>query len=97
MTSEIKALKAIGHDLLNDFIALDPNPKMARQRAYQSLSKSGLKHVHFSQMKTYIEVMNACDKLRAMIEKRKKSIKNSQVAPNVRELQKKANELNPQL
>ena len=97
MTSDIQVLKAIGHDLLNDYIALDPNPKLARQRAYIKLSKSNLKHVHFSSMKTYDEVLNACDKLRAMIEGRKKSLKYSQVAPNLREIQKKANELNPHL
>lgn len=94
-------LKQIGHDLLEEYISLDlnKNKKFAKKKAYDYLGKKLRKEytAHFSMMTTEQEVLKANNILRNMIgERRRKMERESkiQIAPNLRELQRSANELN---
>lgn len=108
--SNIQFLKKEGHDLLELYISLDPNRHggvyKEKSHAYRKLEKKLRRHhnAHFSMMTTEQEVIHAISKLRGMIKKRKERIKREEklkeqnrVAPNVRELQRKASELNKEL
>lgn len=105
--SSLRELKNIGHQLLDEYIALKNNyrkDKTERKKAYEKLEKKLKMHhnSHFSMMHTEEEVLHANAKLREMIQKRRNKIENLGwdkvvVAPNVRELQKQANELNKNL
>ena len=101
----IKALKNLGHKLLDEYIALEyrpwRTPPMARKAAYKKLcAKVGeYDNCHFGMMTTRKEVLSAIVKLRRMIKKRRDKIKymashKNVVAPNVSELQKLSAKLN---
>ncbi len=95
---DIKTLKKIGHDLLNEYIALDNirTPNSARKHAYQKLADKMRREeptVHFNRLNTQWELLEAIQKLNKMI--RKRIIKNqlyakekTEFAPNVVELQR---------
>lgn len=102
-------LKNIGHKLLDEYVSLDSYKGSAAERraAYIKLaSKLNLKEevhkAHFSYMHTSKEILNAIRQLEKMIEKRKQRIEfegrnKAFFAPNLMELQQKANELNKHL
>ena len=103
----IKLLKNDGHKLLEEYIQLDSRKgiKFKRNHAYGKLAKK-VKNgnpVHFAQMTTIRELKEAIIKLKKMIKTRKQKLAwenrfgdggEVKVAPNVRELQKLASELN---
>lgn len=104
MIENLAHLKNIGHKLLDEYIALDitKGHQAEKLHAYRELAKK-LKwensSAHFGRMTTSKEVLEAIRKLERMIKKRKNRIEfygsdKIVFAPNVRELQKQATELN---
>ena len=74
-------LKSLGHMYLDDYANLDNrrSGKYARQHAYKKLAfRLNKKSVHFADMKNEREVEEAINKLKSMIARRKKKIKNLQ-------------------
>lgn len=95
--SEIHYFKDIGHQLMEEYISLNPflGDKKDRTAAYENLQKRLRKkhNAHFAMMTTFREVMDANDQLRKMIKERRKKIKllgydKRVYAPNLAELQK---------
>lgn len=103
----IEVLKQIGHDLLEEYISLYHGRlsyKTEKKLAYTRLEKQLIRshNSHFSLMTSKREVFDANDVLRAMVLKRRKDNEKSGVlkvklAPNLKELQKQASELNKDL
>ncbi len=94
----IGQLKHLGHKFLDEYILMDlfrGSIKAEKNHAYRKLStkvKDG-NLVHFGQMKTKEECIEAIKKLRQMIKNRKRKIKwlgkdKVKFAPNIMELQK---------
>ncbi len=107
MASERKylwELKNIGHNLFDEYVALciAMGLPMTRKRAYLILEKRlGHKQsAHYSSMATREEILRANNALRSMILKQinldKKKV-TVHFAPNLKEIQQQANNLNPQL
>ena len=103
--NHILELKKQGHQLLDDYVALDLSYKSIKTKmdyVYIKLAnKLGVtaEMAHFGSMQTTTEVLNAISKLTKMIKKRKDKIKylkldKNEVAPNVAELQKSIGNLN---
>lgn len=106
MKNNIAYLKNIGHQLLEEYISLNPYPteNITKQRTntYRRLEKQlkNKQEAHFSLMTSEEEILHANRILRDMIKKRiaKWEIKNkSKFAPNLMQLQKRANELNKEI
>lgn len=106
--TSIKILKQIGHELLEEYILLDMRRqgKEARNHAYEKLEKKlgENKSGHFSMMTTEDEVRRANSQLKKLIKRRRyknqyyeSHINKDEIAPNVIELQRLANNLNPHL
>lgn len=103
---ELQELKAEGHRLLDEYVALEhrswrKDRKLALRHAYEKLGfkLGGTKPNHFRLMTTAKEVNMAIVRLRRMIQKRKDRIdwlqnEKIEVAPNLRELQQYASTLN---
>lgn len=96
MTKQLNLLKQLGHELLDEYIALDTyrGEQAERRHAYSKLSTKLKTHynAHFSMMNTPEEVKEAITKLRKMIKKRRHKIKvlgydKRVFAPNLQELQ----------
>jgi len=85
----LKELKKEGHNLLNEYISLDPiksKRKVTVSRAYSKLN------YHFSHLNTTAELLRAIQKLKSMIKYRKQKFedkKKEQFAPNLKELQRR--------
>lgn len=101
--SELKKLKEEGYALLDEYVSLDYShfkKKDKYNKAYTKLrDKLNNQPSHFSEMTTTLQVTKAINCLRRMIKKRKdknrfRGYDKNIVAPNVRELQKYASELN---
>lgn len=101
----INFLKQLGHELLEEFIALDiaskSNDKTKRNNAYTKLQEHlhSSHYAHYSMMTTEPEVWEANNTLKKLIAERKAKIyklglDKVVIAPNVQELQKFASTLN---
>lgn len=97
MKYQILRLKDIGHQLLDEYVVLNPSNNSSgkeRRYAYMRLAhKLHIKNAHFSMMNTEEEVENAIVKLKIMIKHRKKKIERlgisqKKFAANLAELQK---------
>ncbi len=101
---ELKELKNIGHKLLDMYINMDISmgQNYARKKAYHELEKrvKSKYSAHFSKMESREEILYAHSKIRRMIDEKERILEGRRkniVAPNVMELQRMANDLNPHL
>jgi len=105
MSEDLAGLKSLGHQLLDEYIALDTyrgSTKAEKKHAYRKLAmqlKTDEWEAHFGVMNEKQHILRAIKKLEKMIRKRKAKIEHlgldkRQYAPNLRELQKQASNLN---
>ena len=97
-------LKQIGHDLIDECVALDTSAvkiSSKKEKVFKELGKRlENQPFHFNVMTTQSEVSKANNELRRIIKKTRQDAEKrekNKIAPNVRELQRQASELNKNL
>lgn len=105
MTDSLHQFKEWGHILLDEYVSMDYSYKNKRSKMAEAYMKMAgrlrvdINKAHFANMDSHKEIQDAIVVLEAMIAKRKKEIDKMgldkvAIAPNVYELQLRANGLN---